>query len=152
MKKKNINIKTMEKLKAELSNLKTNKRGEIAERLKEAISFGDLKENAAYHEAKDDQAFLEGKIIDIENIIKNSSVSKTVIDGRVNPGSLVTVEIDGDYEDFEIVNVIEADPLEGKISEESPIGKALMGYSEGDICEIETPSGEKKKYKIVKIK
>lgn len=142
----------MEKLKAELSNLKTNKRGEIAERLKEAISFGDLKENAAYHEAKDDQAFLEGKIIDIENIIKNSSVSKTVIDGRVNPGSLVTVEIDGDYEDFEIVNVIEADPLEGKISEESPIGKALMGYSEGDICEIETPSGEKKKYKIVKIK
>lgn len=142
----------MEKLKAELSNLKTNKRGEIAERLKEAISFGDLKENAAYHEAKDDQAFLEGKIIDIENIIRNSSVSKTVIDGRVNPGSLVTVEIDGDCEDFEIVNVIEADPLEGKISEESPIGKALMGYSEGDICEIETPSGEKKKYKIVKIK
>ncbi|MCD5384797.1 MAG: transcription elongation factor GreA [Candidatus Pacebacteria bacterium] len=152
MKKKNINIKTMEKLKAELNDLKTNKRSEIAKRLKEAISFGDLKENAAYHEAKDDQAFLEGKIIDIENIIKNSSVSKTVIDGRVNPGSLVTVEIDGDYEDFEIVNVIEADPLEGKISEESPIGKALMGYSEGDICEIETPSGEKKKYKIVKIK
>ena len=150
--KKKISAGALEKIKKELNHLKTTKRREISERLNEAISFGDLKENAAYHEAKDDQAFLEGRIIELERIVRDSSVSPIVKSGMVEAGSLVTVKSDQGEEEFEIVNPVESDPLKGKISESSPIGKALLGAFEGDIREIETPSGELMRYKILKIR
>lgn len=150
--KKNISASALEKIKKELSHLKTVKRREMSERLKEAISFGDLKENAAYHEAKDDQAFLEGRIIELESIVRNSSVSPTVKSGMVEAGSSVTVKSEQGEEEFEIVNPVESDPLKGKISESSPIGKALLGASEGEFREVETPSGELMRYEILKIR
>lgn len=150
--KRHISAEALAKIKKELNSLKTVKRREIAERLKEAISFGDLKENAAYHEAKDDQAFLEGRIIELEVIIRGSVVGHLERSGKVGPGSLVTVRSEEGEEEFEIVSVVESDPLKGKISEDSPIGKALFGKSEGDSCKVETPSGEIIKYEILKIK
>ncbi len=150
--KRNISATALEKLKKELNHLKTVKRREMSERLKEAISFGDLKENAAYHEAKDDQAFMEGRIIELESIIRNSFVSPIVKSGKVDIGSLITVKSDQGEEDFEIVNPVEANPLEGKISESSPIGEALLGASEGEVRKVKMPSGEMIKYEILKIK
>ncbi len=150
--KRNISATALEKLKKELNHLKTVKRREMSERLKEAISFGDLKENAAYHEAKDDQAFMEGRIIELESIIRNSFVSPIVKSGKVDIGSLITVKSDQGEEDFEIVNPVEANPLEGKISESSPIGEALLGASEGEVRKVEMPSGETIKYEVLKIK
>ncbi len=150
--KKKISAGALEKIKKELHYLKTVKRQEIAERLKEAISFGDLKENAAYHEAKDDQAFIEGRIIELESIISNSFISSITKSDKVDIGSLVTVNSSEGKEEFEIVSSVESDPLKGKISEDSPIGKALLGASEGEVREVEMPSGELIKYKIIKIK
>ncbi len=150
--KKSISASALERIKKELNHLKTVKRREISERLKEAISFGDLKENAAYHETKDDQAFLEGKIIELENIVATSSVSPIERSGKVVVGSKITVRSDQGEEEFEIVNPVEADPLEGKISESSPIGRALLGASEGETRGVEMPSGESVKYEILKIK
>ncbi len=150
--KRNISASALEKIKEELHHLKTAKRREMSERLKEAISFGDLKENAAYHEAKDDQAFLEGRIIELEGVIRNSSVSPVERSGKVGVGSMVTVKSDQGEDQFEIVNPVEADPLKGKISESSPMGKAFLGASEGENCEVEMPSGETVKYEILEIK
>ncbi len=151
--KKQINIETLEKLKKELNFLKKDKRKEISEKLRQAISFGDLKENAAYHEAKDEQAFLEGKIKEIENIINNSCVVS--LKGRIDKvfiGSVVLVLINNEKSEYKIVDAIEADPLNQKISLDSPIGKALSGKSKGEKCEIEMPSGEKMEVKILEIK
>jgi len=150
--KKNISANALEKIKKELAHLKTVKRREMAERLKEAISFGDLKENAAYHEAKDDQAFLEGRIIELESIVRDSFVSPIVRSGKVGLGSLIKVKSAQEEVELEIVNPVESDPLEGKISESSPLGKALLGAGEGDVREVQTPSGELMKYKILKIR
>ena len=150
--KKNISANALEKIKKELDHLKTVKRREMAERLKEAISFGDLKENAAYHEAKDDQAFLEGRIIELESIVRDSFVSPIVRSGKVGLGALIKVKIAQEEIELETVNPVESDPLEGKISESSPLGKALLGASEGDVREVKTPSGELMKYKILKIR
>jgi len=149
--KKQLNKETIEKLKKELDYLKTTKRREIAERLKEAISFGDLKENAAYHEAKDSQAFLEGRIIELEAIIRKSIVVNIKKSDKVIIGSKIKVLSDEGEDDYIIVNPIESNPLQGKISEDSPIGKAFMGKKKGDICEIVIPLGEKINYKIIDI-
>jgi len=149
--KKIISAEGLEKLKKELDLLKKVKRREIAERLKEAISYGDLKENAEYHEAKDAQAFLEGRIIELEHLIRNSLVRTKEKSGKVNEGSLVTLQSEEGEEQFEIVNIVEADPLKGKITSDSPIGKAILGSSEKDVCEVKIPSGKVIKYKILKI-
>ncbi len=151
--KKQIGAETFKRLKKELEYLKKEKRREIAEKLRLAISFGDLKENAAYHEAKEEQAFLEGKIIELENTINNSSViSKKNKSDKVSVGSSVLVSVNGEKNEYEIVDVIESDPLSGKISIESPIGKVLMGRSKGDKCEAKMPSGEIMKIEILEVK
>lgn len=151
--KKQITVETLERLKKELIFLKKEKRREIAEKLRLAISFGDLKENAAYHEAKDEQAFIEGKIIELENMINNSSViSKNNDSTIVSVGSSVKILMNEEENEYEIVEAIESDPLNNKISCESPVGKAVLGKNEGDESEIEMPSGEKKIIKILKIK
>jgi transcription elongation factor GreA len=131
------------KLKQELQHLTTVKRTELAARLREAIKQGDLSENADYIAAKEEQAFLEGKIMEIEQTLKRATVvSETNGDGTAGIGSRVTVSEDGgDPEVFMLVGAKEANPREGKISHESPIGKALMGKRAGDQAQADTPGG-----------
>ena len=132
-----------DKLKQELDHLTSVKRVELAARLREAIKQGDLSENADYIAAKEEQAFLEGKIMEIEQTLKRATVVReTSPDGTVSIGHRVTViEAGGDPETFILVGSKEASPREGKISHESPIGRALMGKRTGDRAEAETPSG-----------
>ena len=118
------------KLEAELEELKTTGRLELAERLKHAISMGDLSENADYHKAKEDQGFMEGRIQEIEAILSNSRVIETRAKyDEVTLGARVTIK-EADYppETYHLVGVNEANPREGRISHESPIGKALIGH------------------------
>src|SRR5690242_7711921 len=141
-----------EKLQAELEELKGPRREELSARLRSAIQMGDLSENADYHKAKEDQGFLEGRIQEIEAILRNSVIiEKTKSTGVVNIGSQVTIQEDGfDPEAYHLVGPTEADPRKGRISYESPIGRALMDKKVGDTAEAETPGG-KIKFKIVKI-
>jgi transcription elongation factor GreA len=140
------------RLKAELEELKGKKREEISNRLRAAIQMGDLSENADYHKAKEDQAFLEGRIMELEVILRNSVlIEKKVNTGMVGLGSHVTIQEEGmDPETYHIVGPTEADPRNGKISHESPIGLAIMDKKVGDVTEAQTPGG-KIKFKIVRI-
>lgn len=139
------------KLKAELEELKGPKRDELAARLRSAIQMGDLSENADYHKAKEDQGFLEGRIKEIEAILRHAVIIEKSIGDAVSIGSHVTIqEGDFDPETYHIVGPTEADPRKGRISHESPIGIALMNKKVGQVAEAETPGG-KIKFKIVKI-
>jgi len=147
-----ISFETLEKLKKELDELKKVKRKEIAEQLRQAISYGDLKENAAYHEAKESQAFLEGRIIELTQVIKNSViVEKKKGNQKVVVGSKVTVLCGTDKQEYFIVGSRDADPLQNKISCDSPIGKSLLNCSEKDKVSIQAPSGEEIVFEILKI-
>ena len=132
------------KLKEELKQLIDTERPLIARRLRDAIQMGDLSENADYHKAKEDQGFLEGRIQELEYLIKNATVVDTdeVSSDVIQVGSRVTVQ-EGDYEPelFFMVGAKEADPRAGKISNESPIGQALMGSRVGDVVTAVTPGG-----------
>ena len=132
------------KLKEELKQLIDTERPLIARRLRDAIQMGDLSENADYHKAKEDQGFLEGRIQELEYLIKNATVVDTdeVSSDVIQVGSRVTVQ-EGDYEPelFFMVGAKEADPRSGKISNESPIGQALMGSRVGDVVTAVTPGG-----------
>lgn len=140
-----------EKLKAELKELTGPRREELARRLRSAIQMGDLSENADYHKAKEDQAFLEGRIQEIEAVLRTAVIVEKTASDVVNVGSTVTVQEESfDPETYYMVGAKEADPRSGKISNESPIGKALMEHKVGDVVEAETPGG-KIKFKILKI-
>jgi transcription elongation factor GreA len=141
-----------EKLQAELNELKGPRRTELSLRLRSAIQMGDLSENADYHKAKEDQGFLEGRIQEIEAILRNTVIiEKTQSRGVIFIGSHVTIqEDDFDPETYHLVGPTEADPRNGKISHESPIGRALMDKKVGDIAEADTPGGILK-FKIIKI-
>ena len=133
------------KLEEELEVLKTVKRKEVVERIKIARSFGDLSENSEYDSAKEDQAFVEGRISTLESMIRNAVIIEEEDNNDVvTLGKTVTfVEIpDGDEETYTIVGSAEADPLEGLISNDSPIAKGLLGKSTGDKVKIITPGGE----------
>ncbi len=147
--KKFLTREGYEKLKNELDYLKNVKRKEIAERLNHAIGFGDLSENAAYHEAKEAQSFMEGRILELEAMLRNAEIVENKNSGFVCLGSEVDLECEGKKEKFKIVGPNEADPLLGKISAESPLGKALMERKQGETVIIETAEG-KAKYKILK--
>lgn len=149
----------LKKIKDELEFLKTTKRGEIAQRLKEAISYGDLSENAEYEEAKNEQAFIEGRILELEKQIKNATLitehttMKATKGAVIDIGSVVTVRNktdDDEPETYTIVGSMEADPIEHKISNESPIGRALLGHQKGDTVDVVAPAG-KFKYEILKV-
>ena len=146
----------LKKLKEELENLKTVRRKEVAQRLKEAISYGDLSENSEYEEAKNEQAFIEGRILELEQKIKSAKIiTEKSTDKRgkeVNIGSSVTIRnAESDEEQsYTIVGATEADPFENKISNESPIGKALLSKVKGDDVKVPTPSGIVQ-YEIVKV-
>jgi transcription elongation factor GreA len=141
-----------EKLRIELEELKGPKREDLSRRLKEAIEQGDLSENADYSKAKEDQGFLEGRIQEIEAILGNAKIiEEGKSDGTVNIGSHITIQ-EADYppEEYHLVGPTEANPREGRISHESPIGIALMGRKKGDEVKVKTPGGEIK-LKILKI-
>ncbi len=148
----------LRKLKEELDHLKTVRRKEVAQRLKEAISYGDLSENSEYEEAKNEQAFLEGRIIELEIKIKNAKIiSEKKLTARnskeIEIGSTVTVrnKTDGDEpETYVIVGSTEADPLEHKLSNESPLGRSFLGKQKGDTVVISAPAGSFK-YEILKV-
>ena len=134
-----------EKLRAELARLKGPGREEMAKRLRSAIQMGDLSENADYHKAKEDQAFMEGRILELEYLLKNAIIVESQGGQRnvVEVGVTVTVqEEDLDPEIFMLVGAKEADPRNGKISNESPIGRALLGHQAGERITAQTPGGE----------
>ena len=139
------------KLKAELADLTGARREELAQRLRSAIQMGDLSENADYHKAKEDQAFLEGRIQEIEATLRMATIVERKHSDVVMVGSSVTVQEEGfDPETFSMVGAKEADPRNNKISNESPIGSALMGHKAGDVVEAQTPGGSVK-FKIIKV-
>ena len=142
-----------DKLEAELKELTTNGRKDLSERLKHAISMGDLSENADYHKAKEDQGFLEGRIQEIEAILKTAEVIKEKAKyDDVALGARVTIkEADYPEETYHLVGRNEANPREGKISHESPIGKALLGHRVGETVEAQLPNGGTIQLEILKI-
>jgi transcription elongation factor GreA len=132
------------RLKAELDQLKGVSREELAQRLRSAVQQGDLSENADYHKAKEDQAFLEGRIQELEYLLKNAIIveESQAKPSRVQVGVWVTVQEEGEEsQTYQLVGAKEADPRNGRISNESPIGKALIGHHEGDKVVAETPAG-----------
>lgn len=143
------------KLEDELEFLKTVKRREITEKIKVALSFGDLSENAEYDEAKNEQAFVEGRIAQLETMLRNAEVidETDMKENTVTLGCVVRVkDFEFDEEvDFKIVGSAEADPIENKISNESPVGNALMNKKVGDIVEVPIPDGVSK-YEILEVK
>lgn len=154
MTKNYITPEAYKNLKEELNILKTVKRGEIALKIQEAKELGDLSENAAYQEAKDSQAALETRILEIEVLLRNASIIRpTKSIGFVEIGSSVTVQslsLPRTKRQFTIIGVQEANPAEGKISNESPLGKSFLGHKKGDLIIAKTPKGDVK-YKILNI-
>src|SRR5688572_2798183 len=139
------------KLRAELAELTGPRREDLAKRLRSAIQMGDLSENADYHKAKEDQGFLEGRIQEIDAILRTAVIIEKKHSDVVTVGSHVTIQ-EGDFppETYYVVGAKEADPSNGKISNESPIGSALINHKVGDVVEAETPGG-KIKIKILKM-
>lgn len=133
----------LQKLKDELETLKTTGRRDVAVRLKTAIEFGDLSENAEYDEAKNQQAFIEGRIAELESQLKNVEVVEESKTGAIQIGSSVTLKMKGEKEEqeFTIVGSTEADSLVHKISNESPVGAAILGKKKGEKVKVNAPGG-----------
>ena len=134
------------KLKTELDDLISVKREEVALKIKRAREMGGTENNAEYEDAKNEQAFIEGKILMLENTLRNADIIETpVIPGLVEIGDKVLIQNqDGKIDQFVIVGSAESNPVEGKISNESPVGRALLGKKVGDKVEVKTPAGKLK--------
>jgi|SRR3989344_2377034 len=145
-----ISVDGKRKLEEELGYLKRDKRKAVAERISTAKEFGDLSENAEYHEAKEEQAFVESRILQLEHILKTARLAKQNRSKTAGIGSVMELKKEGQAISLTLVGATEADPSAGKISMESPLGRALLGRLAGETFELETPSGLFK-YKIVKI-
>ncbi len=145
----------LEEVKAKIEHLSTIRRREVADRIKEAREFGDITENSEYDDAKNEQAMLEGQIADLEDKVRNAQVidESSVTNEAVTVG--VTVHLKDQKTDksqkFKIVGSAEASPSEQKLSNESPVGKALMGHKRGEIVSVPVPRGPARKLKITKI-
>ena len=138
----------------ELEQLKTVKRKEVAEKIKVARGYGDLSENSEYDEAKNEQGLVEGRIALLEKMLKHARVvtEDELSNDSISVGSHVTIrDEDGEEEEYDITGSAESDPMNGKISDASPIGAALIGHSEGDRVEITLPNGGVVRYKVVSI-
>lgn len=146
-----LSAEGLEKVKQELHELKTAKRQEIAERLEHAKSLGDLSENAEYQETKEEQSLVEQKIAELEDIIREAVIIKGHRTDMVAIGSTVRASSDGKEETYTIVGSEEASPAEGKISNESPMGKSFLGKKAGESAEVRTPAGAVS-YKILEIR
>ena len=149
-----LSAERLEELKKELTYLKTVREKEVADLIKEARSFGDLSENSEYDEAKNEQGKLYSRIAEVENILANYVVIEENADNTdvVRMGSRITVKdvVTGDEETYQVVGSQEADPMNGRISEESPFGRALLGRAVGDIAVVEAPAGNIE-YEVVAI-
>ena len=147
----------LQQLQEELDYLRNVKRKEVAERLKEARSYGDHSENSEYDDARNEQAFVEGRITQLENMLRNAVVldeeDAAAAAGTVRLGSVVVLkDLEfGDVLEYTIVGTVEADPSKNKISNESPVGQAIMGKSKGEIVEVHAPIGTIK-YEILDVK
>jgi transcription elongation factor GreA len=145
----------LEKLKAELEHLQTTKRREVAERIKEAREFGDISENSEYDDAKNEQAMLEQRIAQVEEKLRSATVidASDVSTEVVQVGSVVNVkdEASGKADKYTIVGSSEANPAERKLSNESPVGKALIGHKRNDVVDVALPNGRTLQLKITKI-
>ncbi|MDI3328269.1 MAG: transcription elongation factor GreA [Alicyclobacillaceae bacterium] len=145
----------LQKLEEELEYLKSVKRREVAERIKTAISYGDISENSEYEDAKNEQAFIEGRIITLEKMLRNARIinDADVDTGVVSIGSTVKLkDLEfGDIVEYTIVGSAESDPVENKISNESPVGRALLGRAVGEVVDVEVPDGILQ-YEILEIK
>ena len=135
----------LKKLEEELEQLKTVTRKEVADKIKVALSFGDLSENSEYDEAKNEQALVESRIVQIEAMLKNVKIldEDELTNDIVSVGSKIKLfdkEFDEEV-DYQIVGSTEADPMSGRISDESPVGQSLLGHKVGDVVEVETPGG-----------
>jgi transcription elongation factor GreA len=143
------------KLQGEIDHLRTEKRREVAERIKEAREFGDISENAEYDHAKNEQAMLEARISALEEKLRSATIidKKAVEKGVVSIGSKVRVkdQKSGKSVLYHIVGSAEADPAENKLSNESPVGQALLGHKHGDVVTVPVPRGPNRKLKITKI-
>lgn len=138
----------LKKLEAELEELKTKTRKDVANKIKVAVSFGDLSENSEYDEAKNEQAMVEDRILQLEAMLKNVKVvdSSNLSNDLVQIGSKVKINdlTYGEVLEYRITGSVEANPNEGRISDESPIGKSLLGHRVGDVFEVQTPGGKLK--------
>lgn len=149
-----LTLEGLKKLEEELELSKTVKRREVAGRIKQAIDFGDISENSEYDDAKNDQAFIEGRIITLEKMLRNARVIDEVesTDKVALGAKVVLKDLDfGDEEEYSIVGSAEADPGTNKISNESPVGKAVLGQTKGAVVEVNVPAGILH-YKILDIK
>ena len=153
-KEKVVTPEGLKALEDELEELKTVKRKEVAEKIKVARGFGDLSENSEYDEAKNEQGLIESRIIFLEKMLKNVRVldHSELTNDEVMVGSKVKIkDEDGEIEEYSIAGSTEADPLEGKISDESAVGKGLLGRKVGEVAEITVPSGAVVRYEILEI-
>ncbi|WP_372788060.1 transcription elongation factor GreA [Paraconexibacter sp.] len=145
----------LEKLKEELEHLSTEKRREVAARIKEAREFGDISENSEYDDAKNEQAMLESRILQLEERLRSAQVvtAEDISSDVVGVGSIVHVkdEKTGKSQKFTIVGSAEADPAELKLSNESPVGRALIGHKRNEVVSVQVPKGPARKLKITKI-
>ena len=140
----------LEKIKKEHKHLIDEKRKEVTSRIAKAREYGDISENSEYDTARDEQSFVEGRIIELEEILRNAEVIKSgSAKDSVQIGSKIKVDVDGEQDEFVIVSSIEADPMQGKISNESPVGHALVGAKTGDVVTV--ASTIKATYKILEI-
>lgn len=144
----------LKKLEEELENLKSVKRREVAERIKVAIGYGDISENSEYEDAKNEQAFIEGRIITLEKMLRNARIinNDEVDTNTVSIGSKVVLQ-DVEFKEnveYSIVGTAESDPSQNKISNESPVGKAILGKKKGSVVDVNVPAGVVQ-YKIIDI-
>jgi len=148
-----VTTEGLKQLEKELENLKTVKRREVAERIKQAIEFGDISENSEYEDAKNEQAFIEGRISTLNQMISHAKViAESSRKDIVSIGSTVLIkdlEFDEEFK-YTIVGSVEADPDANKISNESPVGSAILGKTKGDVVEVSVPAG-KVRYEILDI-
>lgn len=148
---KHLTKEGLEKLKKELEQLKTVARKEVQLRIRQSAALGDLKENAGYHAAKEDQSFIEGRILQLQDIINQTQVIENPpVGGGVQIGSVVSLDSEDGKDKYQIVEPEEADIMAGKISLKSSLGEALLGKKKGDIVKFTTPDGVKE-YQITKI-
>ncbi|MCL0080650.1 transcription elongation factor GreA [Peptococcaceae bacterium] len=154
IKKTIVTSQGLQQLEEELNTLKTVKRREIAQRIKQAIDFGDLSENSEYEDAKNEQAFIEGRILTIKKMLQHAKVieSENLDKEIVSLGSTILIK-DLEFSDqfqYSIVGSVEADPTANKISNESPVGKEVLGKKKGEVIEVDVPAG-KLQYEIIDI-
>ncbi len=151
MAKQYLTKERLEEFKAELETLKSKKRVEVAERLKQAKEYGDLSENSEYSEAREEQASVESRIAELEDLVKKAvTIEKVDGGGAVHVGSTVTVKRGEKTMSYTVVGSYEAKPEEGRISDESPLGKAFLKHKEGDTVTVATPAGSAT-YEILRV-